>query len=40
VNPSTLHQAPPLREIATVASKVWHQIEATRPDIGASLERT
>jgi len=37
---STLHQPPPLREIAAVASKVWHQIEATRPDVGASLSRT
>jgi mitochondrial fission protein ELM1 len=30
-------QPPPLREIATVASKVWHQIEATRPDVAALL---
>ena len=34
---STLHQTPPLREISAVASKVWHQIEATRPDVAASI---
>jgi len=34
---STLHQPPPLREIAMVASKVWHQIEATRPDVAVAL---
>jgi mitochondrial fission protein ELM1 len=36
---STLRQPPPLREIAAVASKVWHCIEASRPDVGASLAR-
>jgi mitochondrial fission protein ELM1 len=36
---STLRQAPPLREIAAVASKVWHCIEATRPDVGAALNQ-
>jgi len=35
---STLRQPPPLREIAAVASKVWHCIEATRPDVGARLQ--
>lgn len=34
---STLHQPAPLRELAAVASKVWHRIEATRPDVGAVL---
>jgi len=34
---STLRQPAPLREIAAVASKVWHRIEATRPDVGARL---
>jgi mitochondrial fission protein ELM1 len=34
---STLRQPPPLREIAAVASKVWHCIEATRPDVGARM---
>jgi mitochondrial fission protein ELM1 len=36
---STLRQPPPLREIAAVASKVWHCIEASRPDVGAGLVR-
>jgi mitochondrial fission protein ELM1 len=36
---STLRHAAPLREIAAVASKVWHCIEATRPDVGAALAR-
>ena len=36
---STLRQPSPLREIAAVASKVWHCIEASRPDVGASLAR-
>jgi mitochondrial fission protein ELM1 len=36
---STLRQPPPLREIAAVASKIWHCIEATRPDVGARLQR-
>lgn len=36
---STLRQPPPLREIAAVASKVWHFIEATRPDVGATLNQ-
>ena len=35
---STLHQVPPLREIAAVASKVWHRIEATRPDVSVALD--
>lgn len=30
-------QPPPLREMATVASKVWHRIEATRPDIAVAV---
>ncbi len=37
---SPLRNPPPLREIAAVASKVWRQIEATRPDVGAALERS
>ena len=37
---STLRQPRPLREIAAVASKVWHCIEATRPDVGALLSGT
>jgi uncharacterized protein len=36
---STLRQPAPLREIAAVASKVWHCIEATRPDVGAAVAR-
>jgi hypothetical protein len=36
---STLRQPPPLREIAAVASKIWHVIEATRPDVGARLQQ-
>src|SRR5579884_131545 len=34
---STLQQPPPLRELAVVAGKVWHAIEATRPDIAVAL---
>lgn len=34
---STLGQTPPMREIASVASKVWARIEATRPDIAVAL---
>ena len=37
---STLQQPAPLREIATVASKVWHRIEATRPDVSVALDQT
>ncbi len=37
---SALHQPPPLRELAAVASKIWHRIEATRPDVGALLVRS
>jgi mitochondrial fission protein ELM1 len=36
---STLRQPPPLREMAAVASKIWHRIEATRPDVGAALSQ-
>lgn len=36
---STLRQPAPLREIAAVASKIWHVIEATRPDVGAALNQ-
>jgi uncharacterized protein len=36
---STLHQPRPLREIAAVASKVWHHIESTRPDIAVALDQ-
>ena len=28
---------PPLRELAAVASKVWHVLESTRPDVVAAL---
>ena len=34
---STLRQPAPLRELAAVASKVWHCIEASRPDVGSVL---
>jgi mitochondrial fission protein ELM1 len=34
---STLQQPPPLRELAAVAGKVWHTIEATRPDVAVAL---
>lgn len=34
---STLPQPPPLRELAAVASKVWHVLESTRPDVVAAL---
>ena len=37
VDLDTLSPPAPLREIATVASKVWHRIEATRPDIAVAL---
>ena len=37
---STLQKTPPLRELAAVASKIWHHIEATRPDVGAVLVRS
>lgn len=30
-------QPPPMREMAMVASKVWHRIEATRPDVAVAL---
>jgi mitochondrial fission protein ELM1 len=36
---STLQQPPPLRELAAVASKVWHVLESTRPDVVAALTR-
>ncbi len=36
---STLQQSPPLRELAAVASKVWHMLESTRPDVVAALTR-
>lgn len=34
---STLRQPPPLRELAAVASKAWHALESTRPDVIAAL---
>jgi mitochondrial fission protein ELM1 len=34
---STLRQPPPLRELAAVASKIWHVLESTRPDVVAAL---
>jgi mitochondrial fission protein ELM1 len=32
-----LPQPPPLRELAAIASKVWHVLESTRPDVIAAL---
>ncbi|MFT3790215.1 MAG: mitochondrial fission ELM1 family protein [Rudaea sp.] len=37
--PADVRQPPPLRELATVASKIRHRIEATRPDIAVALDR-
>jgi mitochondrial fission protein ELM1 len=37
VDLSTLPQPPPLRELAAVASKVRHVLEATRPEIAVAL---
>ena len=37
---STIPHPAPLRELAAVASKIWHRIEATRPDVGAVLVRS
>jgi len=37
VDLSTLQQVPPLRELAAVASKVRHVLEATRPEIAVAL---
>jgi len=34
-----LHQPPPMREMSAIASKVWHHIEATRPDTTVALEQ-
>jgi mitochondrial fission protein ELM1 len=34
---STLPQPPPLRELAAVASKVWHVLESTRPELAVVL---
>jgi len=34
---STLPQLPPLRELAAVAGKVWHALEATRPQLAVAL---
>ncbi|MGH8042859.1 MAG: mitochondrial fission ELM1 family protein [Rudaea sp.] len=34
---SNLPQPPPLRELAAVASKVWHVLESTRPQLAAAL---
>lgn len=34
---STLPQPPPLRELAAVASKVWHVLESTRVDLAVAL---
>ena len=39
VDTSGLPQPPPLRELAAVASKVWHVLESTRPDVVATLTR-
>lgn len=36
---STMQQPPPLRELAAVASKIWHVLESTRPDVVAALTR-
>lgn len=40
VDISTLRQVAPLREIAAVASKVWHRIEATRPDVAVAMDKS
>jgi mitochondrial fission protein ELM1 len=37
VDLSTLLPLPPLRELAAVSSKVWHVIEATRPELSTAL---
>lgn len=37
VDTSGLPQPPPLRELAAVASKVWHVLESTRSDVVAAL---
>ena len=34
---STLRQPPPLRELAAAASKVWHVLESTRPELAVAL---
>jgi mitochondrial fission protein ELM1 len=34
---STLPQPPPLRELAAVASKIWHVLESTRPELAVAL---
>lgn len=39
VDMSELSQPPPLRELAAVASKIWHVLESTRPDVVAALTR-
>ncbi|HST26877.1 MAG TPA: mitochondrial fission ELM1 family protein [Rudaea sp.] len=37
VDLSTLPQLPPLRELAAIATKVWHVLESTRSDVVAAL---
>lgn len=39
VDPMQVKPQAPLREIAAVAGKIWHCIEATRPDIAVALAR-
>jgi mitochondrial fission protein ELM1 len=34
---STLVQPPPLRELAAVATKIWHVLESTRPELAVAL---
>jgi hypothetical protein len=34
-----LQQPPPLRELAAVASRIWHVLESSRPDVVAALTR-
>ena len=34
---STLPRPPPLRELGAVASKIWHAIESTRPQLAVAL---
>ena len=34
---STLQQPQPLQELAVVASKIWHVLESTRPDLAVAL---
>ena len=37
INVASLRQPPPLRELAATASKIWHVLESTRPDVAVAL---